>query len=291
MMTTDRVRPSLFSQGFVDSASTYEVVTACDLGNPNKMYPWAWIVATDLTIGLVFLDHIRLAPSPRPAGRASDLYAVLTNALLDTNVLGVESQPDERSRRRALNAVRKRLGLPAELAGLQHRIEALDADEINYRPWLEWIVRSKSWIENSRRLGTLVNQEFSTEIASVLNVSVGEVNRVAELSGHLVALNEVMRKPGSETFGLLAKAFLASALIRGKYHELVIGRRAQLIRHPMRSQPEARGANFAANKMQAYFASALMASALKEHSAERRVKAWVRAVIEARKAVRKGELA
>jgi len=110
------------------------------------------------------------------------------------------------------------------------------------------------------------------------------------LSGQLAALNEVMRKPGSETFGLLAKAYVASALIRGTYHELVVGRGAQLIRHPMRARLENRGTDFVANKMQAYFASALMASALTEHSARSRIKAWVRSVIQARKAVRKGEL-
>jgi hypothetical protein len=278
------------SLGFVDSASTYEIVAACDIGNPKEIYPWAWIVASDVTMGLIFLDHIRLAPSPGHAGKASDLYAELTDALLETNVLGMESPPDQRSRRRALDVVRKQLARPTQLADLRHRIEDLNADEVNYRPWLDWIVRSKSWLENSRRLGTLVNPEFSHEIASVLNISRAEVMRLADLSGRRNELERLMRKPGGETFGLLANAFLASALIRGKYHELVIGNRAQLIRHPMRARPTNRGDDFLANKIQAYFASALLAGALTGRSPRSRIKAWVRGVIEARKAVATGQL-
>jgi hypothetical protein len=278
------------SQGFVDSASTYEIVTACDLGSPKKIYPWAWTVANDLTMGLVFLDHIRLAPSPGPAGQASELYAVLTDALLDSNVLGVESVPDERTRTRSLNAVRKRLALPAETEGLRQRIADLDADDTNYKPWLDWIVTSKAWIENSNRLGTLVNREFSSEIATVLNVSVMEVNRVAMLSGDPTKLETVMSRPGGDTFALLAKAFLTSALIRGKYHELVIGKRAQFIRHPMRARPASSSDYFPASKMQAYFSSAILAGALSERTSKARIKTWVRLVLEARKARRKAEV-
>jgi hypothetical protein len=282
--------PHPTSQGFVDSASTYEIVTACDLGSPKKIYPWARTVANDLTMGLVFLDHIRLAPSPGPAGKASKLYAVLTDALLDSNVLGVESVPDERTRTRSLNVVRKRLALPAETEGLRQRIADLDADETNYKPWLDWVVTSKAWLENTNRLGTLVNYEFSSEIASVLNVSVSEIDRVAHLSGDPTEVEKVMGRPGGDTFALLAKAFLTSALIRGKYHELVIGRRAQFIRHPMRATPASSGDYFPASKMQAYFSHAILAGALSERSPEARIKAWVRLVLEARKARRNAEL-
>jgi hypothetical protein len=47
------------SLGFVDSASTYEIVAACDIGNPKEIYPWAWIVASDVTMGLIFLEYLR----------------------------------------------------------------------------------------------------------------------------------------------------------------------------------------------------------------------------------------
>ena len=281
-------RPVL-SQGFVDSASTYEIVTACDLGNPKTIYPWAWTVSQALTTCLILNDHIRFAPGPGPSGTASDLYAVLTDALIDTNVLSEEPAPDPRTRSRALRTVRKELGLPGALDLLRQRVAGYEADEINYRPWLDWIVRSRSWLENSRRLGTLINREFSAEIAAVLNVSVVEVDRLVSLSGDVKELESVMRKPSSDTFGLLSEAFLTSALIRGRYHELVIGRHAQLIRHPMRAQFTNATDSFDASKLQAYFASAVLFGALTERSPAKRIRSWVDSVMRARRQRREFE--
>src|SRR5712692_9633520 len=47
-------------EGFIDSASTYQVVTACALGAPSRCFPWAWMVINDVA-GMVCAERVARA--------------------------------------------------------------------------------------------------------------------------------------------------------------------------------------------------------------------------------------
>jgi hypothetical protein len=79
-------------------------------------------------------------------------------------------------------------------------------------------------------------------------------------------------------------------LLRGKYHELVVGTKAQVIRHPLRAEAVDVQAAFSAEKTQYYFTSALLADVFQERRAEDRVKTWVVKVMKARLVARSGNL-
>jgi hypothetical protein len=191
---------------FVDSASTYEVVAACSLGSPGRCYPWAWIVVNEVTMALIFAEHLKLAPSPKPAGRASGFYEVLMTTLRNTNVLGLGYRADETSER-AVEAIKNSLHVEDQLKRLRNRLRQLESDETNYRPWIDWVMRH-AWVENSRRLGSLVNLEFSSEIAQILDVSEQDIASVARQTAQPSMLRASIGKESGSELALLQKAYL-----------------------------------------------------------------------------------
>ncbi len=95
--------------------------------------------------------------------------------------------------------------------------------------WLEWSVQN-AWPEHSRRLDGLVNAEFVAETARVVGGPTSDIEKLAKRSTDPSWLRELTRHSGSPELALLKDAYLTSALIRGKYHELVAGK-SQLFRH------------------------------------------------------------
>ena len=274
-------------EGFIDSASTYQVVAACELGDPGRCFPWAWIVINDVTMLLIFAQHLRMSPGPGALGDATDLYGILVDALRKENVLDW-ARPPAAKLERALARTKKAMSSDAEITALRRRIDELNEDGVNYLPWLEWGVEH-AWLEHSRRLGCIVNPEFRDEVALTLGADEDDIGRLIALSSDPVQLVQIMRHDNAD-LQLLKDAYLTSALIRGKYHEVAVGRSAQLFRHPFRAGPTEPRELFAAERTQYYFTSALLAGALTEKSPEARIVSWVEMVMKARRAYTGGSL-
>ena len=61
-------------EGFIDSASAYEIVLVLARGNPLQSFRMEWDRALEVTAALITTDRIKLAPSPRCEGAASGPY-------------------------------------------------------------------------------------------------------------------------------------------------------------------------------------------------------------------------
>ncbi len=68
-------------EGFVDSASAYEIILALARAKPDESYRMEWDQALEVTATLISAYHIKLAPSPRPEGPASGPYGIFLTAL------------------------------------------------------------------------------------------------------------------------------------------------------------------------------------------------------------------
>ena len=61
-------------EGFIDSASAYEVVLVLARRKPEHSHKMEWDSALEVRAALISTDHIKLAPSPLPDGAASGAY-------------------------------------------------------------------------------------------------------------------------------------------------------------------------------------------------------------------------
>jgi hypothetical protein len=279
--------------GLVDSASTYEVVTACDIGASKALYPWAFLTINEVTLSLIFAGHVRMAPSPHDnQGSAGSLYGRLISELLATNILDLGERPVGTQRARALAKLRRYLVTPSPPTGrtgalmIRHAIDRHQADERNFRPWLEWVV-ARAWPENIARMGGLVTMEFVPDIASILSVPQAAIQKVADDSSKA----SLVKSLEGEELELLKRAFLTAALLRGKYHDLLAKEaHRQLLRHPIRADSRPPSSVFAGLEVQHYFTGGLIADAMKHRKADDRISAWVAKVQRARALARAGNL-
>jgi len=69
------------TEGFIDSASAYEVIFVFARNYPGNSYRMEWDRALEVTATLINTDHVKLAPSPRQEGPASGPYGIFLEGL------------------------------------------------------------------------------------------------------------------------------------------------------------------------------------------------------------------
>lgn len=282
-MTTD---------GCIDSASMYEVLAALSFTDSRHCYPWARGTALGVTITLFDPDaeHLRMAASPGTTTLgASGPYEALTTSLLRSNIVGATPPPTHVAEAALAET---RTWAVAEARALREVVTRLKDDELNFQPWLDWVMRF-AWDENVARMSTLVTPELITEVAAVIDAEQSAVEHISLLSRdrHWIEWL-VRRRPNTEEFHLLVDAYIAAALIRGKYHYRTAARMNwQAMGHPLRrcARPL-----LSANEQQPYvvpagvshLATILMEDAIRQNRADlsARARAWVENALKARSA-------
>jgi hypothetical protein len=265
---------------FIDSASTYEVIAALSFSNPEDCYPWAWQTALVVTDALIDIDHLQLSPSPTPSSGASGSYAVLMDSIRP--FVGI-SRPSDDVVERSLAETRSWARRNA--ARVQAAVTELGADEQNFQPWLRWVAQN-SWLENVQRRGSLIDDRLIPEVARALGVSTRDIRDVARLASDPdevgIFVLHLDNQPG---FDLLWRVYLASALIRGVFHENAARRQGwQSWRHPLRSyvlsaRPDSKP--FRLPWFDLFLANIIVAAAVshrhgrREFLMERRISSWV----------------
>ncbi|MHA3019624.1 hypothetical protein ACXPWS_05060 [Mycobacterium sp. BMJ-28] len=170
------------------------------------------------------------------------------------------------------------------------------ADTANFIPWLEWSTE-RVWLEHSNRLNGLFDPGYVKQLSSVLDVSVEELHRVWKLSCDPAELIR-RRKIGDSDpeFLLMRRAYITSALIRGRFHDDVARRSGwQIMHHPFRESvlsgatSMVKAEEIEVSNTEKYIANILLASAYKQRS-KFRVSAWVENVIRVRRAVTAGAI-
>jgi hypothetical protein len=135
----------------------------------------------------------------------------------------------------------------------------------------------------------LFDISHSTWLGDLLGVSEGDLRAAHRQSCVTDVVRKWSRGQGGDVAELAGQAYLASILIRGKYHEyLARSNEFQLLAHPFRDSIAARIRStepIPIPNSERVFVNILIGSALLEPTAKRRVESWTDSIMRAREAI------
>lgn len=274
-------------EGFIDSASAYEVVLVFARRKPEHSHKMEWDSALQVTAALINTDHIKLAPSPRDEGAASGAYGVFLEGLkpaVSKIVLPAASTTA------AVRKTKKWAGGNAKKlrSVLRTFTDASPGGPNEAALWLDAHIQNE-WHEHVLRRGSLFDLDFAPQIAKVLDVSEEEVRRSWSLTTQeSFVANLTTRRPDSDQFRLIRDAFVVSALLRGRYHDYAAeDSEIQILSHPIREPilrrfSSASRISIEVSNTERYLANIAVAGAFAEKSHEARVALWVENVLKLR---------
>ena len=275
---------------FIDSASAYEVILVLARQRPTDSYRTEWDQALEVTSLLISADQIKLSPSPRREGAASGAYGTFLNSLKGT--ISRIDLPDASTKtalrktkhwaNRNVDKLRRVLG---SITGAHASPQACDPAS-----WLEAHI-SHEWKEHVIRHGALFDKDFIPHLAGILEVSIDELERVRIESADPALVAELVKKrPDSDLFRLIRDAYVASSLLRGRYHNFAAeDSKVQILTHPIRDPILRNGRNgesiaIESSNTERYISSIALAGAFAEKKHQLRVSAWADNVIALRNA-------
>jgi len=279
------------TQGYIDSASTYEIIAVLGSKRPAETYPWAWQSAITVTSSLINTSHLQIAPAPSLESGAGGIYGHLMLGLAE---LISHHRPDSELTQMAVRNTKQ--WAKDNVDKIRDTYAKLKADNKNFIKWLERSITT-AWIEHSERLGGLYNEEFIPELSRILNVSTIELSKVRELSCDLSLLKHYATNwPDDDNFRLMTDAYVVSALLRGRYHDYIAQKSSiQVIHHPFREGvlphlKKSGTVRFVVSNTERYLSNIVLASAFAERREKQRVSCWVENVLKVRKAVLAGAI-
>lgn len=272
------------AHGTIDLASSYEVLSVFNAGEPSRCYDWSWEQAVRITSALVGASGVGVAPSPGYAGQASGSIGELMSRLSNAQLVAME-HPGPHVLTSGLRETQE--WAHYDLVELQEELHRLKRDP-NFQPWLDWNVRGV-WSEHTQRLGGLFDPALLPEVALVLGISGREARRLLRESRNLRAIQRyTTRDRDTEIFAALCDAFVASALIRGWFHDRVADLAGhQILHHPIRSgvlplKTSHEGQTFVTSEAELIFANIILADTLEKPEHDR-IGRWVCTVANARR--------
>jgi hypothetical protein len=216
--------------GYIDSASVYEVVNLFGHDSVATSYPWALENTLTVTTALITTD-IGITPGPGPSGVASEGYGLLCKHLASAIV---RSSMPQGEAQQALEETKT--WMRQNVSALSSTFLQLMSDDTNFVRWLDWYI-SHNWIEHSRRLDGLYNEDLLSEIGlglkqANLGCSPNDLRKVLDRSRTISVVEEwAKKKTETEEFKIARAAFVISTLIRGHYHDLAAKKSRQFVRH------------------------------------------------------------
>lgn len=280
--------------GLIDSATISQLVQCLDRGTKTQ-YPWSITEALDLTSLLIRESNLSVAPGiAGPKGVANDAADQLLDSMLRASIVHRYRDVDEQLRLTALTKSKQWIGRSEVITAVRDEVNRLHSDQTNYRPWLEWAAKN-AWKAHARRFGGLLDEDYEHYVAQVLGVDTDAIHELRILSTNAQKL-EQLAKSTNEEFEQLSRAYLASSIIRGRYHEeLSVLTNQQLKRHPLRamvSRCRTSGASYRVNvPTVAWCLSCIVLyGATKQKALPTRLNAWVTSIAKLRSFLERGGL-
>ncbi|MBI5779824.1 MAG: hypothetical protein HZA49_10295 [Planctomycetes bacterium] len=275
------------SEGYIDSASVYEIISFYRNDQPKEWYGWTWRGAVETTCAIINMQNLKMAPAPsRNEGPATGEYEHLTKSLSSTIT---HIKPNSEIQRLAINATKKWANKNTKR--IVNVYGELKADRENFSKWINLAVKH-AWVEHSKRLRGLFNAEFIPQLALILNIEKRELERIRRLSCDLKILKDYSNRiPNDSEFRTMWDCYIVSALIRGVYHDYVAKKsKYQIIHHPFRvpvldKLNSSASSDYDISNTQNYFASIILASAYAEKTPNNRISCWAENVLKARNAM------
>ena len=284
--------------GFVDSASLYEIVNYFRLGpDSNK-----WSVQVSHELGAIFIGAplVHIMPGFEPDGAPSDVYGKLIYHLAD-KVKILEVAPDAQ----AIALRRTRQWTRNQPNKIRDTLQRLYAGTYNdqgedYTPFLEWLTNffEHNAIEHSIRLKGVFNRTLIPELSIILQIPKPDLERVWGMSCDTGYLRRVrsLERTSAEAVQIMWDACATAAMIRGRYHDSIAEiSQVQVVHHPVRSpmlkklhDPD--GSFYQATDTQQILAAITLHAALREKDTDSRVASWVDSIGTTRLMVSQGRL-
>lgn len=274
-------------EGFIDSASAYEIVLVLARRSPRQSFKMEWDRALEVTATLINTDRIKLAPSPRREGAASGPYGVLLEGLesavsrivLPEEVTAAAIRKTKKWAGENVNKLRLVLSSFTDAPPASHSQAAM---------WLDSHIHSE-WHEHVLRRGSLFDRDFALQIAKVLDLPESDVLKLWSLTTDASFVAELAaRMPDTDVFHLIRDAFTISALLRGRYHDYAAeSSHIQILSHPVREpilrKTSAGRVSIEVSNTERYLANIAVAASFAERSHEARVALWVDNVLKLRR--------
>jgi len=220
-------------KGLIDTATVSQVVQCLDRGMVGQ-YPWSLTTVLDLTALLMRQEHMALAPglSP-PKGSVRDGQDLLIDVMLSNDLVSTLSHLDTATVKLATARSRQWISRSNHLDAVRSEVDRLLEDKRNFQQWIDWAA-PQAWQAHARRLGGLFDDIYLPHVAQILGISQPEASVLHSRSNNPEELSRLIAKRDRD-FEQMTRAYVASTIIRGRYHEEVARLSGlQLVRHPLR---------------------------------------------------------
>ena len=219
--------------GLIDTATISQVVECLDRGMTGQ-YPWSLRTVLDLTVLLMREEHLALAPGlAPPKGIVRDNQDLLMDIMSLNGLVASVFAVERKTLDSATSRSKQWIGRAAHLDAVRAEVDQLIADKTNFENWIDWTAPN-AWHSHARRLGGLFDTTYLPYVARILDISGREALALHRRSTEPEEISRLLAVRGQD-FEHMTRAYVASAIMRGRYHEEVARlRNLHLSRHPLR---------------------------------------------------------
>lgn len=267
------------SFGFIDSASLMNATSALACHKSYEEWgEWEWRSITDITEALFIHHLLKIAPGPSPSkleNPYNELYAFYDLAckqlgtIIDVTPIDVTIK--DSAKREFRNWLFNNVDYTREVI-------TKTKQEKGYANWERWTIEH-AWVDHSYRLNGLFNTEIIYELAFVLDVPLENMRNLWKKTTNLQQVKKWSEGRNlNKNFELARDAFIASAILRGRFHDFVVNKMQwQIMPHPIRQhihEPISEGTAYKIPKAVEFLTQIVVNGAMEEKKTEDRIIRW-----------------
>jgi len=268
------------SYGFIDSAYIMNAISALTCHkNYEEWSEWEWKSITEVTEALVFNHHLRIAPGPSPSkleAAQSELYVCYDLACKQLGRIIEDIYPIDVK----IQELAKKVFNEWLLKNVEDARGAITEtkQEKSYPHW-EQLAIEHAWVDHSYRLKGLFNAEMIDELAFILEAPPNDLRSLWKKTTDLQQVKNWSQGRNLDSdFELAKDAYIASAILRGRFHDFVASRMQwQIMHHPIRRHilvSLSQGVGYRIPETGEYLAQIIANSAMEEQKPKDRILCW-----------------
>jgi hypothetical protein len=271
------------SYGLIDSASIMSAVGAlASYSDGAEWEEWTKRSIVDVTRELVLHRFMQIAPGPSraqlsaPYSELYKCYDIACDQLGNIEDTDVRKHTTTEIHRTALDTYKTWV-----LANIENAKDAIaqTKQEPGYQQWVQWAVEN-AFVDHSNRLNGLFNLEMLEELSLILGITKDDLRTLWEKSKNREQLKLWSRGKCLDTdFEAARDAYIASAILRGRYHDELANRMDWWrMHHPIRYNilppiPEANA--YCASQALDCLVMIIITAAMEERKSRDKIGCWV----------------
>lgn len=286
------------SYGLIDSASIMNAVGALASYNDGAEWEeWTKRSIVDVTRELVLHRFMQIAPGPSRSQLSvahSDLYRcydIACGQLEHIEDTYVRDHPVTEVQRTAQDTYKTWV-----LANIENAKDAIAQTKQGpgYQQWEQWAVEN-AFVDHSKRLNGLFNLEMIEELSLILDITESDLRTLWDKTKNTQQLELWSRGKCLDTdFEVARDAYIASAILRGRYHDELANRMDWWrMHHPIRHNilPPIFEANaYCTSQALNGLVTIIITAAMEEQKSEDRIGCWVENTIHSKDAFLHGQM-